>query len=141
MHYHTTSEFNLVSVFWNGTNITGVPTFIYHDELINRSSFNNVSDGPGRLICRSETLRLVRWLYVNGNIVQPAPNLNLYFDQTMENTSDASLSQLSLSSTFSQRKSSTTSGLWLCGPSQMRLCGFQMRLYVGLFARIRGTLL
>ena len=59
---------------WNGTDITGIPTLIYHDELL----FSNgpITDpfGPGRLICEIQEDTPVTWEFVDGSTVPDSPN-------------------------------------------------------------------
>ena len=50
-----------VSMFWNGTNITTIPTFIYHDELTDSHSAFTDPFAPGHLVCRSATPLLMHW--------------------------------------------------------------------------------
>ena len=58
-----------VTMRWNGTDITRVPTFIYHDELIAGppgASLASDPDGPGVLVCcsgSSETT--INWNFVD----------------------------------------------------------------------------
>ena len=53
---------------WNGTDITGIPTLIYHDELTNYYGSITDPNGPGRLICNTSfPLNEVNWLHPNRN--------------------------------------------------------------------------
>ena len=61
-----------MTVTWNGTLVTG-PILIYHDELRmdgnNNPMFGDV-DGPGALVCRSQTRPLVNWRNTDRALVQ-----------------------------------------------------------------------
>ena len=118
---------------WNGTDITGVPTFIYHDELFRGTGPITDPDGPGRLICRSltQTAQPVRWLDVSGSIVRDLHSQSSAFFQRRKTLSNVELSRLSLSTTYTIMRRANTSGLWICGPPGMRV-------YVGLYARVEG---
>ena len=60
---------------WNGTDITGVPTFIYHDELVTGTTPISDPNGPGRLICRSSSSIEIHWAFVrNGYRVSTTGN-------------------------------------------------------------------
>ena len=59
-----------VTVTWNGTLVTG-PILIYHDELRldgNNNPMLGDLDGPGALVCRSET-REAFWRNTEGNTI------------------------------------------------------------------------
>ena len=116
---------------WNGTDITGVPTLIYHDELI--TSTDDVitdPDGQGSLICYS-TAGTVVWVLVPTTAV-PTKNTG-NFKQTKNNNS----SQLTLGGVplTQQRTDAVTNGLWSCRASTTQSLP---RLFVGLYGRVQG---
>ena len=60
---------NLVTVTWNGTLVNG-PILIYHDELRLDGNSNPMLgdlDGPGALVCRSQTRPLAQWRDTSGD--------------------------------------------------------------------------
>ena len=119
---------------WQGTDITGVPTLIYHDELI--ISTDNVitnPDGQGSLICSSVAQTTVSWMHVNGRTATTNSNGN--FKQTRA-AGPPSLSQLTLGGVpiTTTRTDAVTNGLWSCSASGTRL-------HVGLYGRVQGKLL
>ncbi len=120
-------------MWWNGTEITGIPTLIYHDELVISTSIVTDPNGPGHLICRSETQEVVDWLDVHDNSVTTETSGN-FFQQRMTTTGLA-LSRLSQNIPFSLPivRDVRTSGLWACGTSNSLQ-------YVGLYARLLGKL-
>ena len=114
---------------WNGTDITGVPTLIYHDELI--TSTDNVitdPDGEGSLICSSVAQTTVSWMSIRGSNATTQSNGN--FKQTRA-AGPPSLSQLTLGSDpiTTPRTDTVSNGLWSC-------CANGAHLYVGLYGRI-----
>ena len=57
---------------WNGTLVTG-PILIYHDELRLDGNDNPMLgdvNGPGALVCRSESRPLAQWRMTTGMMVQ-----------------------------------------------------------------------
>ena len=119
---------------WNGTDITGVPTFIYHDELLTTNdSMITDPDGQGSLICRFEMQTTVYWSVVHGDPVSNATNGN--FIQTRA-TGPPSLSRVALNSIrpiTTPRTDDFTNGLWFCSANGMRL-------HVGLYGRAQGEI-
>ena len=66
------NTFPLVTVTWNGTLVTG-PILIYHDEVRLDGNDNPMLgdvDGPGALVCRSQTRPLAHWRNTDRAIVQ-----------------------------------------------------------------------
>ena len=67
----------LATMRWNGTDITGVPTFIYHDELIAGAPNTSLApdpDGPGVLSCSSETIQTtttINWHLTVDHMIDP----------------------------------------------------------------------
>ena len=115
----------LVTMRWNGTNITGVPTFIYHDELATRTDGTISPDGPGSLICSIPANISVTWSLVNDIPVSFLATRSFHQIQKVETPS---LSQLALGSGGHPRSESFVNGLWFCRTSGARL-------YVGIYAR------
>ena len=61
-----------VTVTWNGTLVTG-PILIYHDEVRLDGNDNPMLgdvDGPGALVCRSQTRPRVGWRMTNGGFFE-----------------------------------------------------------------------
>ena len=57
-----------MTVTWNGTLVTR-PILIYHDELNDNPMLGDV-DGPGALVCRSQTRPITQWRMTTGTLVQ-----------------------------------------------------------------------
>ena len=113
---------------WNGTDITGVPTFIYHDELllISKDSMITNPDENGSLICT-----ITRWFVTGGKPVTTGFNGNFI---QREVAGPPTLFQVALNSLHpitTPRTNATTNGLWFCRTSVTRL-------YVGLYGRAQG---
>ncbi len=116
---------------WQGRDITGVPTLIYHDQLV--SSIDNVitdPDGQGSLICSSVAQTSVSWMTAFNTAV--ATNSNGNFKQTRA-AGPPSLSQLTLGGApiTTPRTDTATNGLWSCSASGTQL-------HVGLYGRDQG---
>ena len=121
----------ILSMTWNGTDITGLPTLIYHDELITSTGPITYPYGPGRLVCRldNEEATQVQWFHANGNRVTTQTNGN--FIQT-RSSGPPIISRLSMNIPISSpRTDSLTNGLWFCRANNKTL-------YVGLYSRIPG---
>ena len=121
----------VVTMRWNGTDITGVPTLIYHDELV--TSTDNVitdPDGQGSLICSSVAQTTVSWVSVSGSTTVTHSNGN--FKQTRA-AGPPSLSQLTLGGDpiTTPRTDVAANGLWSCSASGTQL-------HVGLYGRVQG---
>ena len=121
---------------WNGSDITGIPTFIFHDELVD--GLDQLSsppttpevDGPGRLVCRSETQATINWLLANGVPVTTSSNGN--FVQRRFSTGAPSYSRMGIGVPLDPifvRTDDVTNGLFSCNASGMTT------LYVGLYGR------
>ena len=127
--YFTTPMTKSVIIFcavimrWNGVNITGIPTFIYHDEL----GSGNISDldRQGSLICSSAANSSVFWQRVD------EVNVNFHNRGSFQQIERPSFSQLALGLAFTAatpRTESFVNGLWPC-------TGSGARLHVGIYAR------
>ena len=116
---------------WNGTDITGVPTFIYHDELIAGTPGANLApdpDGPGVLSCTSASgTTTVNWNSIDraidptittGNILLRIGTMRSQLLQNAYNPFPTG-----------GRQETLFNGLWSCMP----LNG--ARLHVGLYFR------
>ena len=121
----------VVTMRWQGRDITGVPTLIYHDELV--TSTDNVitdPDGQGSLICSTVAQTTVSWMSVPGSAIVTHSNGN--FKQTRA-AGPPSLSQLTLGALpfTTPRTDTAANGLWSCSAGGTRLC-------VGLYGRVPG---
>ncbi len=118
---------------WNGTDITGIPTMIYHDELIT-SQDDAIADpdGSGSLICSFVAWLDIDWFGVTDAAGDITTGNGGNFKQRKER-GPPSLSQLIQSNPVSNpRGDDNTNGLWYCSISGMT------PLYVGLYSRIPG---
>ena len=119
---------------WNGTDITGVPTLIYHDELLSYNGPNNHPDAPGRLLCISRTPRPIYWSYPTDASRIPLLDTsdNFFHRRGGSNPVLSRLSRNSENPITTPRTDQRANGLWRCnennGPT----------LYVGLYARVPG---
>ncbi len=117
-------------MWWNGTDITGIPILIYHDELIT-SQDDAITDinGPGSLACR-----FIAWLDINWfGVTDAAGNITTGNFKQRKERGPPSLSQLIQSIPVpNPRGDNSTNGLWYCSISGMT------PLYVGLYGRIPG---
>ena len=117
---------------WNGTVITGVPTFLYHDELLT-SSADTITDpdGQGSLICRSETQTTVNWFTP---INSPVATTDVGNFIQARATGPPSLSRVTLNRPFEvfPRVDAVTNGLWSCTANGMPT------LSVGIYGRAQG---
>ena len=90
---------------------------IYHDEILLRDGTDSIRDpnGPGALICRSETGRAV-WRFPNSVQVQPTGRFDDGIGQTMTGTSVLpTLAQLFLRIEYTEQTRRTNrNGLWQC---------------------------
>ncbi len=121
-----------VSVRWNGTDITGIPTLIYHDELYTGNGPITDPDGPGRLICNSSlSLPLFFWRSADGfGIGSLTPN----FDQIKQIVVLTNMSRLSVTAPFvAPNFNERFNGLWECYSG-----GFHV--HVGIYARAGSEL-
>ena len=66
---------NVVTVTWNGTDITGDIVLIYHEELYGSPGPSPITDpnGPGRLICTG-TSGTPTWRLTNGDSISESSN-------------------------------------------------------------------
>ena len=119
--------FLIVTMRWNGTDITGIPTFIYHDELA--TSIGNITDpnGQGSLICSSVAQTTIVWKRVD------EVNVNFHNKGSFQQIGSPNLSQLALGNGFNStpRIESFINGLWCCTTSGARL-------HVGIYTRVPG---
>ncbi len=120
-------------MWWNGTDITEIPTLIYHDELITSqdNAITNIN-GPGSLACR-----FIAWLDINWfGVTDAAGDITTGNDGNFKQRKERgppSLSQLTQSVPVSTpRWDDNTNGLWYCSISGMT------PLYVGIYGRING---
>ncbi len=117
-----------MAIRWNGADITGIPTLIYHDELITNANnilSDDVVDGPGSLICRSEVMVAeIIWERADSIILFPLSS-NFVFAQ-VNTTGPPSLSQLSIRATDNERPNN---GLWQCMGTAMPT------VHVGVYSR------
>ena len=101
---------------WNGTDITNVPTVIFHEELLVSNYGDDVipdPDGPGSLICSSETVANVTWLFPAAAIATVGVDS---FRQRRE-TGPPTLAQLTRSNyadRIGPRNDPHANGLWRC---------------------------
>ena len=130
-----------MTIRWNGTDITGIPTLIYHDELIT-SIDNLITDpnGAGSLICSSVNETVLYWITTNNfNALRPAYTSG-YFKQTREHRGSAppSLTQLSLCLPLPDPPlmSSDLNGLWSC--RDFAIPGENLGPHVGVYSRAPG---
>ena len=117
---------------WNGTDITGQLTFIYHDELIiSGDDIITNRNGPGSLICSSETQTTVLWHFTDGRIFNAVDN----FKQTAEPgpPSVSQLTQFIVSANVSLDPA--TNGMWYCSTTE------GLRLHVAIYGRVAGQIL
>ena len=121
---------------WNGTNITGVPTFIYHDELTAGTPNTNLApdpDGPGVLSCSSDTIQTtapINWHFVDRRI-DPA-NTTRGFLLRLESTRSQVLQDIVHLQTGG-RQEAFLNGLWSCTQDGARF-------HVGLYSRSSSEL-
>ena len=115
---------------WNGTDITGVPTFIYHDELITGPPGANLApnpDGPGVLSCSTGIGALaINWHFVD-RMINPASmggNILLRIGTRMRTRTQVLQNENNPFPTGG-RQDAFLNGLWSC----------TQNLYVGLYFR------
>ena len=123
---------------WNGTLITSnIPTLIYHDELLSTTGPITDPNGPGSLICESETATLF-WAYpTDSGRITAGGTTDTFFHRREGSTSNppvvSRLSRNPANNTL--RTGQQENGLWRCneqnGPS----------IYVGIYARVPGRVL
>ena len=125
---------------WNGTVITGdTPTLIFHDELFSGTGPITDPDGPGRLVCTSETPTTVRWSFPTdaSRITAGDSTDNFFHRREGSMINPPVVSRLSRNPANpiiinSPRVDQRANGLWRCnedsGPT----------IYVGIYARVPG---
>ena len=120
-------------MLWNGTNITGVPTLIYHDELYpNDREYD--PNGPGSLTCRVEG-PLVRWFMTDGNF--PGNDFTTIRRNT-QNLSWARLARVpSLLTAVEAAENPIYNGLMICRDNSDTR---NTHYHVGLYARDPGKI-
>ena len=123
---------------WNGTDITNIPTFIYHDELTDNLFFTD-PNGPGSLVCTSVGLRNVLWAYPTDD-----SNIGILIDNS-QNFVHSRLGGESLPPIRSRlsrnpnnpittpRTDERANGLWRCSEQYVGSV-----LHVGIYARVPG---
>ena len=118
-----------VTMNWNGTDITGVPTFIVQDELRTGAPIGSHSDGPGVLSCRSKISGgTINWHYAdrmisassNGNFIVRLGSIR---SQVLQNENNLLPT--------GGRPEAFLNGLWSCTQDGVRL-------HVGLYSRSPG---
>ncbi len=122
---------------WNGTDITGVPTFIYHDELLFQTGVLTDINAPGRLVCVFPTETTVTWERVDGSSISSSTRDRDEFFQRRQTSAPPSVSRLTTTQHFSRTTPLTDSrfnGLWTCRANAVPAD----RLHVGLYARAEG---
>ena len=121
-------------MMWNGTDITRIPTFIYHDELLTGTGPISFFV-PGTLVCYSTNMIRIEWEFVeNGHYVSTSTTgENQNFFQRITVGTIASFSRLStLGSITTPSTDPALNGLWRCGPDG------GPTLHVGLYGRVQG---
>ena len=121
---------------WNGDTInSNIPTLIYHDELYNGTGPIDNPNGPGRLVCTSQTPRTTHWTFPTYASRIVAGNTDDNFFHRREGTNPV-VSRLSLNSAnpiTTPRTDYRANGLWRCnedsGPT----------IYVAIYARVPGA--
>ena len=113
---------------WNGTDITGIPTFIYHHELIAGLPDEDLlpdPDGPGVLSC-SATFGTISWNFVDRmiNPEQLIGNFKLRLGRARSQVLQNANHRLEVG----KRTEAFLNGLWSCEQGGTRL-------YVGVYAR------
>ena len=125
---------------WNGTDISDVPTFIYHDELTDKPGFNE----SGTLLCISRVPSGVFWSYADNRGIVLSDRSQNFLHLQSGNLSDppiqARLSRNPSNPITTPRTDRRANGLWRCfehkGPTYI----IGPLFYVGLYARVPGEL-
>ena len=120
---------------WNGTVITSnIPTLIFHDELFSGTGSINDPDGPGRLVCRSETPRTVRWAFATDASRIVAGDTTDNFVATRQGTNPilSRLSRNPANPITTPRTDQRANGLWRCNEDNGPW------IYVGIYTRVPG---
>ena len=118
----------LVTMRWNGTDITRVPTFIFHDELIaGNATLPPDPDGPGVLSCSSASgTTTINWNFVD-RIIIPAGTGSIILKNNGTIKSQV-LQNESRPLPTGGRPEAFLNGLWSCTQGGTRL-------HVGLYFR------
>ena len=119
---------------WNNTDITGIPTFIFHDELITGfpdTTLPSDSDGPGVLSCSSASgTTTIIWHYVDRQISVSAFGNFILRRGTMRSQL---LQNANNRLPTGGRPEAFLNGLWSCEQGGTRL-------HVGLYGRFSSEL-
>ena len=135
-----------MSVFFNGTTIAG-PILIYHDEIGSDTTIptDGNSNGPGDLVCRSESIGRTFWRNPTGSSVLTSTSSAFYSVRTPQSDPQTYpfLAQLSTID-FLDSTDPTINGLWICILGFTGDIGEQdvidSFIYVGIYSRNSGEL-
>ena len=126
-----------MSAVFNGTAITG-PMLIYHDEIDSDNTAvptDENSNGPGDLVCRSESIGRTFWRRPHGGSASMNVEDSFYQVRSPTNTdTHPFLSQLSTIDTLDSTDPEFN-GLWLC-----TFGSIDSFIYVGIYSRNSGEL-
>ena len=123
---------------WNGTNITNIPTFIYHDELTDEDISNKTDiNGPGILVCTSVALRDISWAHPTySSSIDLTDNTQNFLHSRLGSVSappiHSLLSRNPDNPIVTPRTDEPANGLWRCSESSGPV------LHVGIYARVPG---
>ena len=137
-----------MSLTFNGTAITS-PRLIYHDEIVSDSTIPTVlnSDGPGDLVCRSDSIGLTFWRYPTGNTVPEIKPGDFFTVRTPVAVPNyyPFLARLSTID-YLDSTDSTINGLWICILGGIHTGNIEdsdviaSYIYVGIYSRNSGEL-
>ena len=125
---------------WNGTDISDVPTLIYHDELTDKPGF----DGSGTLLCTSRRSLSVSWSYPDNIEIGLSDSSQSFLHLQSGNLGDppirARLSRNPSNPITTPRTDRRANGLWRCFQHKGPKYSLGSPIHVAIYARVPGEL-